>query len=96
MSEFVVTSERQTKLRFHSRRYQRDGSLASYVVTLEGHGFSATAQVGNPEEGVSPVRLFDEMIAMYAMGRRQIERPVSRDRYFRSGPSSDLQPRGGP
>lgn len=63
MNEFVVTSERQTKLRFHSRRYQRDGWLAGYVVTLEGHGFSATAQVGNPEQGVSPVRLFDEMVS---------------------------------
>ncbi|MDB5533892.1 MAG: hypothetical protein JWO28_2207 [Hyphomicrobiales bacterium] len=63
MNEFLVTSERQTKLRFHSRRYQRDGWLASYLVTLEGNDFSATTLVGNSEMGVSPARLFDEMVS---------------------------------
>ena len=63
MGEFVVTSEREAKLRFHSRRYQRQGSLVSYDVTLEGHRFSATARVGNSELGTSPVVLFNEMVA---------------------------------
>jgi len=61
MGEFVVNSEREAKLRFHSRRYQRQGSLVSYDLTLEGHRFSATARVGNSELGTSPVVLFDEM-----------------------------------
>ena len=61
MGEFVVNSEREAKLRFHSRRYQRQGSLVSYDLTLEGHRFSATARVGNSELGTSPMVLFKEM-----------------------------------
>lgn len=63
MVEFVVASERETKLRFHSRRYQRNGSLASFDVTLEGHQFNATARVGNHELGTPPLVLFNGMAA---------------------------------
>lgn len=61
MGEFVVTSQREAKLRFHSCRYQPQGSIVGYDVTLEGHRFSATARVGNSELGTSPMVLFKEM-----------------------------------
>ena len=58
MDEWVIKSEKEVKLTFHSRRFKADGWLDSYCITATARNFSAEIEVENPPYGLSPAEFF--------------------------------------
>ena len=61
MSEFVISSEREVKLTFHSRQVTYEGWLVSYRITAEARNFRAEIDVENTPHGDSPAAFFAGM-----------------------------------
>lgn len=61
MDEFLIKSEKEVLLRFHSPRHDVDGYLDSYSISLSARNLSASIEVENPPFGASPQRLFQQI-----------------------------------
>ncbi|WP_019142744.1 DUF6228 family protein [Noviherbaspirillum massiliense] len=58
MDEFVIKSEKEVTLTFHSRRFNFDGWLDTYSVSAKARNFNALIEVENPPYGLSPAGFF--------------------------------------
>lgn len=63
MNDFVIRSDQEFSLRFHSRKFGNDRWLDSYIVDIRARNFHATFPVNNGREGSSPNALFEEMVS---------------------------------
>lgn len=61
MNEFLIRSEKEVMLRFHSPKRDATGWLESYSVSPTTRNFSASIDVENPPYGVSPLQLFQQI-----------------------------------
>lgn len=58
MDEFILRSEKETMLSFHSRLINGDGWVERYFVSASARDFSASIEVENPPYSTSPEDLF--------------------------------------
>ena len=65
MDEFVIQSDREFSLRFHSKQYGNDHWLDSYIVDICARNFRASFPVENGREGSSPHALFEDMASNF-------------------------------
>jgi Family of unknown function (DUF6228) len=72
MDEWVIKSEKETKLIFHSRLFNSKGWLEYYSVTAKARDFIATIQVENSLYGRPPSRLFSEISEKYSGWENEI------------------------
>jgi hypothetical protein len=66
MEEFVIQSEREVSLTFHSRKFGADGWLESYSITAAAKNASASLHVENPPYGLSPADFFQKLAESWA------------------------------
>jgi hypothetical protein len=61
MAEFTIRSEQGRSLTFHSRVIDETGWVVSYWVTARAPGFIAELEAENPDFGVPPADLFEDI-----------------------------------
>jgi len=66
MDEFVIGSEKEVTLTFHSRQFRHDGWLDAYSITAAARDFEAVIHAENPPYGTSPTNFFQELASNWA------------------------------
>ena len=66
MNEFLIKSEKEVSLTFHSRQFREDGWLQSYSISAVASNFSAVICAENPPYGSSPAEFFQELANNWA------------------------------